>query len=607
MEGGYSQDMEEIWEVFLQTGEERTVLEPDENMQYTGLAYNGQTFYYSAVIERELSDATLVISTGGYGISVFLDGGLLYTNAPGSGDRIGYLELPMLLSDTSRFISVPLPSGHGGRTLTIAQSTSPYGGEKPGYDHFMPLPDIVLYSQDTLTTQNTAQSFTSGVTIAALTLLGGAFLVLMLFRTCLSRRADWPTFFLALFVLLIMLDQVLHSPMSHLYFHNYGLWDKAQMMTVPMASTALMCFIALHMTSVRRILAAGAVGLQFLSCALFLLYNLFVSDFIQGTIYVLPNLTSCVALSAALLLCIWEWRARNTFFTPLILTAAIAVAGCLLALLVFPNFRADTLRLLSFVSIDNLIFPLRALRLLFLFSASCTALVDFLFQVNRIIVERTTLSLKEQMALTSYQELRRQVRETAILRHDIKKHLDMLSILLADGHTAQARDYLAQVTHQLRELRPIFSSGHYLIDLIFNSRLAYAQDQDIQIRLKRIETPPALPLNDTELSALLINALDNAIQAAAKLPADQRWIEIELFTKEHLFYIGLSNSTDASLPASGELSSEESHGYGLTIMRRIVERHAGLIDYSARDGAFQLVLLLPVQPAVSESGSAVSR
>ena len=183
----------------------------------------------------------------------------------------------------------------------------------------------------------------------------------------------------------------------------------------------------------------------------------------------------------------------------------------------------------------------------------------------------------------------------------------MLSILLVDGHTAQARDYLAQVTHQLRELRPIFSSGHYLIDLIFNSRLAYAQDQDIQIRLKRIETPPALPLNDTELSALLINALDNAIQAAAKLPADQRWIEIELFTKEHLFYIGLSNSTDASLPASGELNSEESHGYGLTIMRRIVERHAGLIDYSARDGAFQLVLLLPVQPAVSESGSAVSR
>lgn len=36
----------------------------------------------------------------------------------------------------------------------------------------------------------------------------------------------------------------------------------------------------------------------------------------------------------------------------------------------------------------------------------------------------------------------------------------------------------------------------------------------------------------------------------------------------------------------------ENHGYDLTIMRRIVERHAGLIDYFAHDAVFQLVLPL---------------
>ena len=82
----------------------------------------------------------------------------------------------MLSGDPSRTLSIPLPAGHKGRTLTIAQSTSPGGGEKPGYDTFIPLPDIVLYSEDSLTTQNAAQSFTSGVTITALTLLGALFL-----------------------------------------------------------------------------------------------------------------------------------------------------------------------------------------------------------------------------------------------------------------------------------------------------------------------------------------------------------------------------------------------------------------------------------------------
>lgn len=600
-EGGYVQDMREIWEVFLQTGEERTVLVPDQHMQYTGLDYNGQTFYYSTVIEGELPNAILVIGASDYGVSVFLDEELLYTNAPGSGDRIGDLELPMLSGESPRTLSIPLPAGHKGRTLTIAQSTSPGGGEKPGYDSFIPLPDIALYSEDSLTTQNTAQSFASGVTITALTLLGGAFLAPMLLRTYLSQRADWPTFFLALFVFLLMLDQALHAPMFDQYFHNFDFWSKMQTVAVPMASTGLMSFIALHMTSVRRILAAGAAALQCLSCVLFLLCHSFFSGHLQGTIYDLLNLANCIALATVLLLCIWEWRAGNSFFTPLIFAAAIATAGYLLALLVSSGLRSDVIQLLRFVRIDNLIFPLRLLRLLFLFSASCAALIDFLYQVDRIIVERTTLSLKEQMALTSYQELRCQVHETAILRHDIKKHLDMLSGFLSDGRTDQAQDYLAQVACQFQGLRPIFSSGHYLIDLIFNSRLALAQDQNIQIRLKRVETPPALSLNDTELSALLINALDNAIQAAAQLPMGQRWIEIELFTKGHLFYIGLSNSTDAPLPAAGVLSSEKNHGYGLTIMRRIVERHAGLIDYSACDGVFQLVLLLPVQPAESES------
>lgn len=280
---GYSPELvEEVWEVFLQVGEERTVLTPDQNMQYTGLAYNGQTFYYSAAIEQEIPDAILVIGADVYGVSVFLDGELLYTNVPGSGDRIGYLELPMLSPGANSPLSVSLPEGHKGKTLTIAQSTSPYGGEKPGYDNFVPLPDIMLYSRDTLTTQETAQGFSSGLSIAALALLGASFLVFMLLRTFLSRRADWSTFFLALFVLLLIRDQALNAPMAHWYSAGLPFRETMHVMTVPMAS--------------------------------------------------------CIALSVVLLLCIWEWRAGNAFFKPLIFTAAITSAGYLLALLIFPGF-----------------------------------------------------------------------------------------------------------------------------------------------------------------------------------------------------------------------------------------------------------------------------
>lgn len=194
--------------------------------------------------------------------------------------------------------------------------------------------------------------YNRGYQITALTLLGGAFLALMILRTYLSQRADWPTFFLALFVFLLMLDQALHAPMFYQYFHNFDFWSKMQTLAVPMASAGLMGFIALHMTSFRRILAIGASVLQCLSCALFLLCHSFISGHLQGTIYDLLNLANCIALTTVLLLCIWEWRAGNSYFTPLIFAAAIASAGCLLALLASSGLRSDVLQLLRFVRID---------------------------------------------------------------------------------------------------------------------------------------------------------------------------------------------------------------------------------------------------------------
>ena len=89
----------------------------------------GQTFYLSRVLSEEVDGPTLRLDTANSAVSVFLDGAVLYTDCPELENRIGYLRLPVLAWYREEPVLVTLPQNYQGKTLTIAQSTDPSGGE----------------------------------------------------------------------------------------------------------------------------------------------------------------------------------------------------------------------------------------------------------------------------------------------------------------------------------------------------------------------------------------------------------------------------------------------------------------------------------------------
>ncbi|MGN0393913.1 MAG: hypothetical protein ACI4EF_00960, partial [Coprococcus sp.] len=123
---GQEWEGEKGWTVYTEEKGEKTKLISDGSGAYSGLAYLGQTFYFSREMTEKLDSPTLRIGAVNRTVSIFLDEKLIYIDCPELDNRIGYFTLPMLEYDREDPVIVSLPPDYYGKTLTIAQSSSEF-------------------------------------------------------------------------------------------------------------------------------------------------------------------------------------------------------------------------------------------------------------------------------------------------------------------------------------------------------------------------------------------------------------------------------------------------------------------------------------------------
>ena len=107
-----------------------------------------------------------------------------------------------------------------------------------------------------------------------------------------------------------------------------------------------------------------------------------------------------------------------------------------------------------------------------------------------------------------------------------------------------------------------------------------------------VSLPGELPIADTDLVALLGNALDNAIEGTRG--AAERRITLRCKGDKGLFMLRVKNTIGA-MPRTGLATTKgdkAAHGFGISGMREIARRYHGTLEAGAREGAFELVVCL---------------
>lgn len=205
------------------------------------------------------------------------------------------------------------------------------------------------------------------------------------------------------------------------------------------------------------------------------------------------------------------------------------------------------------------------------------------------------LQAEYQNSRSQQQEIERLHENTRRLKHDMKNHIMVIAAHLNNGEIEEAKDYLSVVLDNLNRVYSYIQTGNSVLNYIINSKLEYAQQNDIQFKAE-IENLPFSKMGSVDFSAVLSNSLDNAIEAS--MNASEKSIYISVMKKRGYDTITVKNKIDRSvLETNPDLRStkaeSDTHGYGVKQIMTITEKYNGMVDIYEDNGMFCISIMIP--------------
>lgn len=179
-------------------------------------------------------------------------------------------------------------------------------------------------------------------------------------------------------------------------------------------------------------------------------------------------------------------------------------------------------------------------------------------------------------------------RRLQIFEHDFRHHLDMIGLLYEEGRPAQARAYIEDLKQARSSRQGKKSGGEQELSLLMLAKKEACRQAHIQFSYQIMGSPQGIAHMD--MTALLLNLLDNAIRACQKAPSP-RSIGIMLLSRGDLWQIELVNSGRYE-PETPPPTGRPLHGIGLASVRQIVDKYQGTFEIRQEEDRVVQILIL---------------
>lgn len=268
---------------------------------------------------------------------------------------------------------------------------------------------------------------------------------------------------------------------------------------------------------------------------------------------------------------------------------------CIIAIPVFSLFF---LVILFHVGELGKIYTLLNIFFLLIVNFSVIILYDLVIEsigtkTERLLLEQQNKSYEEQLKI-----MQAAFKENRSLQHDLREHLLTLKIYLGEGMTQQASRYIDKMLDVgMMNKNEISKSGNTIIDSILNFKLQKAVDKGIHITTS-IRVPEKLKIDSFDITVILGNILDNAIDAAYKVEEDKEIHFCLIYDRGRLMigvdnpYIGVIKTENGMLVTSKEESLF--HGIGLQNVETVVNKYCGITDISYDEKWFKINVMIYV-------------
>ncbi len=187
---------------------------------------------------------------------------------------------------------------------------------------------------------------------------------------------------------------------------------------------------------------------------------------------------------------------------------------------------------------------------------------------------------KEASSIEYYKMLSEQTENQKILVHDLKKHLQSISILNENKESEKIAAYIGRIINSSDMKESVQVCDNKLLNTIMSRYIKSCQKQKISLRAD-IRAGILDSLNYNDITSLFCNLMDNAVEAASKIP--DSYIDLSVTQKDDISCIIISMINSCRInpfsKKTGKLISTKKdslqHGFGIKSIKKIAKKYGG--------------------------------
>ncbi|WP_455721482.1 sensor histidine kinase [Agathobacter sp.] len=206
---------------------------------------------------------------------------------------------------------------------------------------------------------------------------------------------------------------------------------------------------------------------------------------------------------------------------------------------------------------------------------------------QQIATQNYFMQIKQAQFQKEIESMQRNEKNVSLLRHDMRHFLNNIATLVENGDSEKALDYIHSIVKTTEKTINKRYCANEIINVILLSNADLFEEKHIDFKYS-ITVPSSLGISDIDMTAILQNALENALHAVLMLEPGKRFINLSIARKNDKLLISVENPFAERPKMVNDMpqATEKGHGLGTKSIKQTAERLNGKCQFSVTDKLF---------------------
>lgn len=190
-----------------------------------------------------------------------------------------------------------------------------------------------------------------------------------------------------------------------------------------------------------------------------------------------------------------------------------------------------------------------------------------------------------------YKELQLSHEEIRQMRHNMRNMCIAIIAEIKAGNTNKAIEQLNSNINIIDDTNRVIDTGHPSIDTIIESKLNMCNESNISMRIS-YQYEEKININEIEISVIIGNILDNAIEACQRVSGKDKKIWGVIKVDDTHIIINIKNTAEEFNDFKTLKHNIKNHGHGLKSIKHIANKYNGYTKFSFDEKIFSSYIVL---------------